>query len=100
MSSYYIIFFHHFCEAAISIKISLYLFVSVALICHVLYLKKIILSKHCILYGVVLLNSVLLYICKMFLNNINCLPYKNGILTVLKFIICEKNFNSFSYDLL
>ena len=36
-----------------------YLFVSVALVCLVLHLKKIILSKMCILYCLVLLNSVL-----------------------------------------
>ena len=35
------------------------LYVSVALICLVLYLKKIFLSKICILYCLVLLNSIL-----------------------------------------
>ena len=35
-----------------------YLFVSVGLICHVLYLEMIILSKMSILYCLVLLNSV------------------------------------------
>ena len=36
-----------------------YLFVSVALFCLVLYLKKIILLKICILYYLILLNSIL-----------------------------------------
>ena len=49
MSSYYvIIFLYNFCQAAVSIKIS-NLFVSVASICLVLYLKKVILSEICIL---------------------------------------------------
>ena len=39
----------------------MFLIVSVALICLVLYLKKIILLKMCILYCPVLLNSILFY---------------------------------------
>ena len=47
------------CQAAISIKIVTYLFVSVALICLFLCLKKIILPNICILYCLFLLNSIL-----------------------------------------
>ena len=40
-----------------------YLFVSVALICFVLYLGNIVLSKMCILYCLVSLNSVIFKPC-------------------------------------
>ena len=38
-------------QAAVAIKKVIYLFVSVALICLVLYLRKIVLSKMCISYN-------------------------------------------------
>ena len=48
-TSYVMIFLHHFSQ------------VSVPVICLVLYLKKIIVSKICILHCLVLLNSVLFF---------------------------------------
>ena len=54
LSSYVSIFFlRHFSQAAVSIKIS-NLLISVTLICFVLYLKEVILSKMCILVCIVL----------------------------------------------
>ena len=47
MSFHYInIFLHHFYQAVVAIKIKIYLFVSVALVCFVLYLNRRILVKY------------------------------------------------------
>ena len=46
----------------------IYLFVSVALICFVLYLRKIVLSNICILYCLVPLNSILLFFYSLFVS--------------------------------
>ena len=45
-----------------------FVFISVVLSCLVLYLKKIILSKICILYCLVLLNRVIIYIYSYFIK--------------------------------
>ena len=52
-------------QPAITVEISIlrYLFVSVALICFVLNLTKIILLNICILHCLVLLNSILFKSC-------------------------------------
>ena len=46
-------------NVSFQLKLVNYLYVSVGLICLVLYLKKIIYIKMCILYRLVLLNSIL-----------------------------------------
>ena len=45
-------------QAASMVELVYYLFVSVALICFLIYLRKIILSKICILHCLVTINSV------------------------------------------
>ena len=73
-------------EKVLGIKLSLwfrqvyYLFVCVALICFVLYLTKIFLSKMCILHCLVPLNSVVLgvviYLFKFFCVFLNLVLFR------------------------
>ena len=62
------IMFYHCMKLPVKLKV-FYVFVSVALICFVLYLRKIFLSKICLLHCLVLLNSVLFKRC-LFLSTL------------------------------